>query len=290
MSQTFELWDVFGFIGQYLQWASQQAFAGLSMPVISYRGHASYKWNLLPSMYRYKSDDIQFLRQSEAQVICEYRRRYELSDWKDIDVLAFAQHHGAPTGLLDWSENPFVGLWFAVSGTEYDQEDGLVYQLDVMRNVDLIRLSESLNLDHAWGSGACDNPFLRVEGKITPLAGTCLCKSPIHVFRSPPTIERSERQHSVFLIATDEYVNKPLDTVLRDSLQKMRVPAHLKPRLRFLLTSLALDPYGLYGDPDSLGKSLAYRLNIKEYEKVVADCRKEVLEQSARKAPSQLQS
>jgi hypothetical protein len=47
-----------------------------------------------------------------------------VNDWERATI---AQHYGVPTRLLDWSENPLVGLYFALDDNNYDDEDGVIW-------------------------------------------------------------------------------------------------------------------------------------------------------------------
>lgn len=90
-----------------------------------YRGCGGANYELLPSLYRHPDQNsVQDRAKLEQDLMTRFQQRSVpmqprpfTGDW---DVLFFMQHYRIPTRLLDWSENPFVGLYFAVMSAHFE--------------------------------------------------------------------------------------------------------------------------------------------------------------------------
>jgi FRG domain len=83
-----------------------------------FRGVHDARYALVPRLYRSESDAEDLLA-LEREMLAEFRSRSRsllapdiASDWEHLFVM---QHYGVPTRLLDWSENAFYALYFALS-------------------------------------------------------------------------------------------------------------------------------------------------------------------------------
>ncbi|MGV8895045.1 MAG: FRG domain-containing protein [Rhodoglobus sp.] len=92
-----------------------------------YRGQVDADWKLKPSVQRRREwidTETAMLTRFRQLTVSRVVRPPE-DDWGWI---CLAQHHRLPTRLLDWSENPLVGLYFAVE--EDEGVDGKVFAMN----------------------------------------------------------------------------------------------------------------------------------------------------------------
>lgn len=101
-------------------------------PVNWYRGHGRSNFTLAPGLYRHPAiKDPAGLLSLESRMMTEFTRQGTIHGTHGPAVatggmaqLFFMQHHGVPTRLLDWTGNPFIALYFALSDARPNELGG----------------------------------------------------------------------------------------------------------------------------------------------------------------------
>lgn len=174
------------------------------------------------------------------------------NDW---ELLVIAQHHGAPTRLLDWSYSPLVAAHFATCNAR--PGDGCaIWRLDwqrIHRAFDLPDLAflieDLLDLDLAAGDGPF-TPWELFRGARRTFA--CMIE--------PPSLDaRIVAQAATFTLCTD--ASQPFEAFLDengliDALIKFTIPADDVSHLRDQLDLAGIDERRLFPDLDGVAASV----------------------------------
>jgi FRG domain len=193
--------------------------------IVWYRGHTSSDWDLLPSIARPPRSIA-----AELTVLKRFKQNaYPFlssplsTEWEWLFLM---QHYGAPTRLLDWTDSPLIGLYFAVDDHESTQ-DGCIWALRPIKLNEIARLIPSHPLDiPLFGQDDELNNYLPSHVHLTPGMQSNTPAAAI----APRQFERVVAQMGSFTITQRDQT--PLQSLHGDHLVQYIVPAATKQAIR----------------------------------------------------------
>jgi len=217
-----------------------------------FRGHGDTSWRLLPKLSRIGKPE------AEPLLIKRFKQDAPLlvdripSDDDDWEWLFLMQHHGVPTRLLDWTENPLVGLYFAVNAESHAHTDGCLWCLDPMG------LNEAARYQPTFGAdipliGSDEHLKLYSPQSVRGQSDTEVMPIAALGMRG---FSRISAQAGVFTIG--HYRPVPIEDVDGGAhVGRLVVPAQAKPAILKQLEVLGFSEKTLFPDLTSLAKHVA---------------------------------
>jgi hypothetical protein len=197
----------------------------------------------------------------EREIITHFQRRsypYLNFDPKNRpwDLLALAQHHGLPTRLLDWTENPLTALWFAFRKKKDNsgKNNGEKKEENAHRYV--------------WGFHVEEEDILKEEyWQITEneTEKHPFDQSILKVFRPNHVTDRITAQNGWFTVHHfDEKIKTGYELLYpnkkyRARLYKFRIPETLRDNILSTLDTLGINDFSLFPDLDGLSNYLKWK-------------------------------
>lgn len=225
-----------------------------------FRGQARSSWKLEPSLIRKGGlDHERSLRDEFERDAFPQLARVQMSggDPSEWDWLFLQQHYRVPTRLMDWTESPLIGAYFALDETDVSDTDTdaavwalLPQQLNKKSNI------RALN---AWSVPMCGrskdldrytlDEINRVSDReLYPLAATATRR-----------FDRIIAQAGTFTVAHPSHP-EPLEELVPECLVKYVLPLAVKDEMRRHVGRLGVTASYVYPDLEHLGRRVGGRL------------------------------
>lgn len=218
-------------LARFWEWTAQRP-----NPAFLFRGQGED----VPIRPKIGRPDYKYRRSREHQMFEAFKQRARPfvaqrpdNDW---EWLALAQHHGAPTRLTDWSTNPLVACWFAVTSYPLDK-DAVVFALDTGRS--------DLKTVDTRTDKVSDGT--KVAHPLEPLTN-------VYLVETSPISPRISTQRGIFTAhgAPDADFDVPPN-------EKFVIPQGLRGEMQGQLLDFGIDAAHIFPDLDGLCRTFDWR-------------------------------
>ena len=238
-----------------------------------YRGCGRSSYELTPTLYRHPSAaSIEDLMKLETDIVNRFKERslpyLSRNLHEDWEYLFLMQHYGVPTRLLDWTENPFFALLFALIYADYDWIDGkMTYSDDasvwILDPVSWNRWALSHNTFEGTIISVGDKNLAWYGPKPDEL--DMMPNEPLAIYgtHNSPRIVAQRGVFTIFGKSTAPMENKQIPD---KTLLKVPIPRACMPAMLNELASMGIADTSLFPDLEGLARELkrtfGYRVRV----------------------------
>jgi len=240
-----------------------EGFLSLPSEVRWYRGIGNSTHDLIPSLFRHPLIATLKPLELEQQLIVRFRQRsipyltQRIED--DWELLFLMQHHGVPTRLLDWTENPYIALYFALTFCKPNPTTG-IYPDCCVWSLDPIAWNRTV-MDHiSYTDGVLVSTDDRISGHKPGIKDTLHSKKPVAMYGSYNS-PRIVAQRGAFTVFGSDI--QPMETVKANAagitdavLSKLTIPGDKVSQLSKSLTAIGYTDSVIFPDLDGLAREI----------------------------------
>lgn len=229
-----------------------------------FRGHSNASWKLENSIKRLLGKNYtNRVRDFEYFSLQEFKTKFDLynfNNYKPTTLLkwfAIMQHYGVPTRMLDFTESPFIALYFCLENSNKMQPENMAIYAINYRKINKITLDQIKKL----------NPNFEYDYKDIEDNKDCIyeryIKSDKNSFlwvKEPAMLnKRVEKQRGTFLYTNDTSMgtyDEIFETdVYKDvEIYKLEFPSKNWDNYYSILNKMNINGKTIYGDLDGLSK------------------------------------
>lgn len=236
-----------------------------------FRGHADADWRLESSLERVlgKRWSSEFAAKSEERSLDQFQSKFHLYDRENVQPksklswLSIMQHYGVPTRLLDFTESPYVALYFALETySPESKRDFAVIAVDytavMEKSLEYIRSREP-NFAETRASVYRKQDVVFdevVDGRGFDIAW---------IGEPREFNKRLDRQAGTFLLSGNpgHKIQDVLDSAMYEgAVEKYVIPNVLYEPTYALLRKMNLTSKSIYGDLQGLARSIRMELQV----------------------------
>jgi hypothetical protein len=237
-----------------------------------YRGHANAEWALQSSLERIIGSKWSAIeaKRFEEYSLAQFKSKFHLYDHENVQPdsklawLSIMQHYGVPTRLLDFTESPYVALYFALEA--YNPQTCMDFAIFA---IDYTAVMEK-SIDHiSCKDAAFTETRASVYEKQDEIFENVVDRFAYDIawIAEPKQLNaRLDRQAGSFLLSGNRGMriqevldSKPYADV---EMYKFRVPNELYTGIFSLLRKMNITSKSLYGDLDGLARAIRMQMQI----------------------------